>query len=161
MLARVTEDASELPTEVVTGKTMTRHFASLDAFRGNAVKLRFRYTYGGDDYIDLAPLGWNIDDVKIVATDWHAVGTTAGTSFTLNGRPGGRVSYRVTALYTDSLAGPPSASVTTSMPSVRGGRFVGRPAGPMPATGLGDPSTIALMLLVAAALLGRLRRSPA
>jgi immune inhibitor InhA-like protein len=160
-LGKVFSDGTELPTELLTGKTMKHRSASLDAFRGKDVLLRFAFNFGGINSIDVIPLGWNIDDVKIVATDWREIGTATATSFALSGRPAGLRNYRVTALYTPSLAGPASAAATTRLKAggVLGGQQ-GRPGGGLPATGVADASTLGLMALIAAAALRRsLRRA--
>jgi hypothetical protein len=162
-LGKVISPGTELfPVDFLTGKQMTHRSASLDKFRGKDVLLRFSFNFGGINSIDLIPLGWNIDDVKIVATDWREIGTATGTSFTLNGRPAGTRQYRVTALYTDTLAGPASAAVGTKVKG--GGSGVlgsgqGRP-GPLPATGLADPSSLALLALIAAAVVRRILIKP-
>jgi hypothetical protein len=138
--------------------TLTEVTASLDQFAGKSVKVRFRYTTGPDNRASTTANGWHIDDVQVTGPSWTEIGRTAGTSFAISGRPGGSNTYRVGALYTDTMLGPWSNETSTKVKAASGGgspRVVGGKPKPdrLPATGVGvDPTGFAL--LMGAALTG-------
>ena len=133
--------------------------ASLDRFAGKAVKLRFRYTTGPDNRAGSTPNGWYIDDIEVAGPSWTEIGRTAGTSFSIAGRPGGSNTYRVGALYTDTMLGPWSNETSTKVKAASGGggpRVVGGKPKPdrLPATGVPGGDATGVALLAAAALTG-------
>ena len=136
----VTDAASPELTEVT---------ASLDSFAGKTVHLRFRYTTGADNRPSTTANGWYVDDIRVTGPNWVEIGRTAGTSFTVAGRPGGTNTYRVGALYTDTMLGPWSNEATAKVKpasSVGGTKATsGKPApgGQLPATGVGSSGSSA------------------
>ncbi|MEX2557627.1 MAG: hypothetical protein WEB06_18595 [Actinomycetota bacterium] len=151
--------APDAAPDVVAGRPMTEVVVPLDSFKGQPVKLRFRYHTGPDNRAGSTPLGWYIDDIAVQSTDWAEIGRTAQTSFTLTHRPTGTNNYRVGALYTENLLGPWSDTVGAA---VKGGSTVrGGTNKPLPATGVGTGLGGILLLMAAFATNRWVRRRPA
>jgi Subtilase family/PA domain len=94
-----------LPMAVYTGAFSGRRTIDLSPFAGQDVLVRFRFLT--DDLVS-APLflGWFIDDIAVESTDFHAIGTVDGSTFTFAVRPDKAVAvdprtehYRVGGLF--------------------------------------------------------------
>jgi immune inhibitor A len=137
---------------------LTEVTASLDNFAGKTVRLRFRYTTGADNRPSTTANGWYVDDIRVTGPNWVEIGRAAGTSFTVAGRPGGTNTYRVGALYTDTMLGPWSNEATAKVKpasSVGGTKTTsGKPApgGQLPATGVGSSGLFGLIAIAASAV---------
>jgi len=75
----------------------------LSAYSGKTITLRFRLT---SDIITIGQLGWFIDDINIVTSNWAAIGTTTATSFDISGRGNGTYIYRINGMFGDCAADP-------------------------------------------------------
>jgi bacillolysin len=142
----------------------------LTRYAGHTIRLRFRYKVADvvSGYVDVAPVGWYVDDISIQNEDWNNVATVPGTSATISGLGGGPHCFRVLSSYRVRGAlvrGLPSAAVGARV----AGNVVARPATApkpapkpapgLPATGVGHaPLAGALALLAALTLGAALRR---
>jgi hypothetical protein len=153
-----------LPTvaalEAADGWIMTEQVASLDAFRGASVFIRFRYFDDFPNYVDEVPHGWYVDDVAVRSVERAEIGRTPQTAFTLTARPNGTNTYRVVARYTENLQGPWSSPLTASVSGgIVSGGSPARPPRGLAATGVGGAPWLGLALVLgAAAFAVRLRR---
>lgn len=88
---------------------MTERVHSLAAYKGQSIKVRFRFQSGGEDRPASAPFGWYVDDIAITNDNWANVGSAqAAVSRTLVGQATGTRCYRVSSTY--MLGGSPTAS---------------------------------------------------
>ncbi|HEX2028549.1 MAG TPA: M28 family peptidase [Nitriliruptorales bacterium] len=137
---------------------------SLAGFKGQQVRLRFRYQLGPSDPAVSQPVGWYLDDLRLSSGTWDAVGDAgpAQHAFEMTGLKAGRYAFRVKAAYADGVASAPSnvEAITVTAPGggggtdtttggagdgAPGGRGEGSPA-PTPVTG-GGAGLVALAVL--------------
>jgi hypothetical protein len=146
--------------EIIAGRQMTEHVASLDPFRGREVFIRFRYFDDELCCVDQVPFGWYVDDIAIRTVQRSEIGRTPQTAFTLTARPNGTNTYRVVARYTENLQGPWSSPLTARVSGgIVSGGAPARPPRGLAATGVGGASWLGWALVLgAAAFAVRLRR---
>ncbi len=72
-----------LPLAVYTGSFSGRRTVDLSVFSGQAVRIRFRFI---SDQLISAPLflGWFIDNIALDASDFHAIATVDGSTFSFD-----------------------------------------------------------------------------
>ena len=79
---------------------LTPRVVDLTSHAGKDVFLRFRFKHGATLYIDVARMGWYVDDITIEHFDWSTVTTTSDTSYLVSGAVPGAYRYRVRTTYT-------------------------------------------------------------
>lgn len=100
---------AEEAVPALASEPMTERVHSLAAYKGQSVKVRFRFQSGGEDRPASAPFGWYVDDIAIINDNWAPVGSAvAAVSRTLVGQATGARCYRVRSTY--MLGGAPAAS---------------------------------------------------
>lgn len=99
--------------------TLQRDFfnttASLAAYRGKRILLRFVYSLGAENRALSQPCGWYVDDIRLSAGTWSQVGTTGEETFSVTRGPG-TYGYRVVAQYADGVRSAPSNTEVTKVP---------------------------------------------
>jgi Zn-dependent metalloprotease len=93
---------------------------NLTAFAGQTIRLRFRYLAAFTNYVNVIPIGWYVDDIKIANVTFQPLATTAGTSYLVSGKADGSYLYRVRTTYTfgsEVVPGEWSNVVTASVAS--------------------------------------------
>jgi hypothetical protein len=97
------------PQAAATSQLTLRRI-DLTPYRGKQLLVRFRYILGPDDRAASQPAGWYIDDIKMSAGTWKAIGTTAkdALKFMVPGTPAGTYGYRVRGVYNDGVVTGPS-----------------------------------------------------
>jgi hypothetical protein len=90
----------------LASEPMTERVHSLAAYKGQSIKVRFRFQSGGEDRPASTPFGWYIDDIAIINDNWADLGSTAGLLRTLVGQAVGSRCYRVRSTY--MLGGSPA-----------------------------------------------------
>jgi Carboxypeptidase regulatory-like domain len=82
---------------------MQSYELDLSAYRGTPFKLQFRYNSGAFIYFLIRTFGWWVDDINVDGATWTQLGTTDGSTTSLNitNKPGGHYFYRVRGAYTD------------------------------------------------------------
>jgi hypothetical protein len=92
--------------------TLTRGFenrtASLGAYSGRNVRVRFVYRLGAENRLASQPCGWYIDDLRIQSGTFAQIGTTTARSFEVTDRAPGLHAYRILGIYTDGIQTAPS-----------------------------------------------------
>src|SRR5205814_1367158 len=75
----------------------------LTAYKGTPFKLRFRFDGGSTVNFVVLSVGWWIDDINVDGATWHQIGTTNGTttSLNINNKPNGHYYYRVRGVYSN------------------------------------------------------------
>ncbi len=139
----------------------------LTPYAGKTIGLRFRYKVGGIGFVDVARIGWYVDNIAITNDDWSELATVNGTSYKVAGLGGGAHCFRIRATYSvrgARVEGLPSAPLATR---VAAGvvakakpkpRVLGKKS--LPATGVTPAPLVAFVLIgSAAALAAAIRRS--
>ena len=105
--------ASEPGSTLGTGLENRR--ASLDAYQGKKVVVRFVYQLGPNNPVLSQPCGWYIDDIRVSVGTFAPIGTTTTKSFEVFGRPAGTYAYRIKGVYTDGVETRPSNTETVKV----------------------------------------------
>lgn len=93
----------------LASEPMTERVHSLAAYKGQSIKVRFRFQSGGEDRPASTPFGWYIDDIAITNDNWADLGAAMPVvTRTLVGQATGSRCYRVRSNYT--IAGNPAPS---------------------------------------------------
>ncbi len=82
---------------------MQSYEVDLTAYKGKPFLLRLRFD-SGPTFSPLVPsVGWWVDDINVDGATWAQIGTTAGSTTSLNitSKPGGHYFYRVRGNYMD------------------------------------------------------------
>jgi bacillolysin len=124
----------------------------LTPYAGKTIGLRFRYKVGGVGFVDVARIGWYVDNIAITNSDWNELASVNGTSYKVSGLRGGAHCFRIRATYRVRGAlveGLPSGSLVTRVASsVLGTKQVAaKPRPALPATGVGTTASLGLALL--------------
>ena len=88
---------TEMATEA--GPRFERRTIDLSRYAGNNVRLRFTYSLGAPQFVNVWRTGWYVDDISLVTADFREIGRTTKTSFDVTGRKAGTYLYRVRALF--------------------------------------------------------------
>jgi uncharacterized protein (TIGR03382 family) len=153
---------SEEAAPAFVSEPMTQRVHSLAAYKGQSVKVRFRFQSGGEDRPASAPFGWYVDDIAITNDNWADLGPQVALTRTLVGQAVGARCYRVGSTYLlggTPTPGPYSNIVPIEVKStvIGGGGGGGGPLDEMGNNKVGGmpPLTLAMLGLLA---LGRRRR---
>lgn len=92
----------------------SRH-ASLAAFAGKILLVRFLYLLGAENRTLSQPCGWYVDDISIQDATFTDIGTTGAQTFDVRNRLNGTYGYRVVGVYTDGVATAPSNIETAAV----------------------------------------------
>ena len=103
---------------------MQHHQVDLTAYRGQPIRLRFRFESTSNYYL-FVTAGWWVDDIVISGATWHTIAVVSPDQTTLDvaGRIDGEHSYRVRSGFTDG-----SASAFSNVESI-GVELPNNPAG--------------------------------
>ena len=85
---------------LLVSEPMTERVHSLADYKGQSIKVRFRFQSGGEDRPASTPFGWYIDDIAIINDNWADLPAGSGMSKTLTGQAVGSRCYRVRSTYT-------------------------------------------------------------
>jgi hypothetical protein len=100
-------------------ETLSRGFenrhASLAAFAGKVLFVRFVYLLGAENRTASQPCGWYVDDVSLQNGTFAEIGTTAAQTFDVRNRLNATYGYRVVGVYTDGVATAPSNVETATV----------------------------------------------
>ena len=139
----------------------------LTRYAGKSIGLRFRYKVGGVGFVDVARIGWYVDNIAVTHTDWDELASVNGTSYKVSGLGGGAHCFRIRATYRvrgARVEGLPSEPLATRVAA----NVAAKPAKPtkvqgkkmLPATGVTPAPFLAFVLLASSAVLARgVRRS--
>jgi len=80
---------------------MQSYEVDLTAYKGKPFLLRYRFDSGGFFNLIVLAVGWWVDDINVDGATWSQIGTTAGSTTSLNitNKPGGHYFYRVRGNY--------------------------------------------------------------
>jgi hypothetical protein len=92
---------------------MQSYEIDLSTYKGKPFLLRFRFD-SGTSFAPPPGVGWWVDDINVDGATWSQIGTTAGSTTSLNitNKPGGHYFYRVSGNY---MVGSLTAATATSM----------------------------------------------
>jgi hypothetical protein len=81
---------------------MQSYEIDLSTYKGKPFLLRFRFD-SGTSFAPPPAVGWWVDDINVDGATWSQIGTTAGSTTSLNitSKPGGHYFYRVRGNYMD------------------------------------------------------------
>jgi hypothetical protein len=106
-----TDNVNYLPVLRVTGTFSGTREVDLSGFRGQTVRLRFRYqsVQGSAS----GAQGWFVENIRISSDDFTTVAepAVAETSLPITGRPNGTYLYRVAALYANTNPLDPGTAI--------------------------------------------------
>ena len=95
------------PTAVANTDLQNRG-ASLGAYRGKQILIRFVYTAGPTDPALSQPCGWYVDDISVFTGTFSPRANTADTNHVVTNVPNGTWAYRVVGVYNDGVSTRPS-----------------------------------------------------
>jgi len=147
------------PTKVqeCVGDMVQERF-DLSRFGSGKWRLRLRmHVGGGQCCVNTFETGWYVDDIALHRDNWRKLGDSNSTEFAARAHPAGKWSFRVSAYYTQSFAGPGSNVEATR---VKAGAVSAPVSRQLPATG-GGLALVSLGALASGAALLRTRRRTA
>jgi hypothetical protein len=103
--------------------TLSRGFenrrASLAAYKGKRILVRFVYLLGAENRALSQPCGWYVDDIRVQSGTFRSIGTTTQSTFEVTGKSNGTYAYRVVGVYADGVSTAPSNIETAQVTRAR------------------------------------------
>ena len=94
------------PSTLATG--FENRSASLAAYSGRTIRVRFVYMLGAENRAASQPCGWYVDDIRLQSGTFTEIGTTTAQSFEVLDRTPALYGYRVVGVYNDGIRTAPS-----------------------------------------------------
>jgi PKD repeat protein len=116
------EDFCNVEVECQTAPTeFQERRVDLSRFANRKIRLRFVYSLGGAQYVNVYRAGWYVDDIRVDTGTFRLIGEPTSKTMQIEGRTLNTYTYRVRAVHADATSrdsAPESVIVTAPPPGV-------------------------------------------